>query len=264
MWYNPLQLIPVGYRVVVLYALLGLCVGAFLNLVAENLPRRRSVLSPPRCPGCGAREAWADTVWLLSLPASRGRCRQCGTRYPLRRPVLELVTMLAFAFLWLRYGPSLQLALVTLYVCALFLIFVIDLEHRLILRVVIYPALALGIAGSVLYPGMGLRRALLGGALAFSFFYLVEVLGRLLFKRTAMGRGDANLAAFVGLITGFPEVILTLIVAVSLGGLVSLVLVLSGTKGLRSYIPYGVFLVAAGLAVLLFGGEIIGWYFGLY
>ncbi|HUW96640.1 MAG TPA: prepilin peptidase, partial [Anaerolineae bacterium] len=62
----------------------------------------------------------------------------------------------------------------------------------------------------------------------------------------------------------FPEVILTLVIAVSLGGLVSLVLVLSRTKGLRSYIPYGVFLVAAGLVVLVFGGEIIGWYFGLY
>ncbi|HUV74110.1 MAG TPA: A24 family peptidase, partial [Anaerolineae bacterium] len=264
MWYNPLQLAPVGYRVVVLYALLGLCVGAFLNLTADNLPRRRSVLSPPRCPSCGARAAWGDAVWLLSLPASRGRCRQCGTRYPLRRPVLELVTILAFAFLWLRYGPSVQLALVTLYASVLFLIFVIDLEHRLILRVVIYPAIALAIAGSILYPGMGLRRALLGGALAFSFFYVVEVLGRLVFKRPAMGRGDVNLAAFVGLITGFPEVIMTLVIAVSLGGLVSLVLVLSRARGLQSYIPYGVFLVAAGLVVLVFGGEIIGWYFGLY
>jgi leader peptidase (prepilin peptidase)/N-methyltransferase len=172
--------------------------------------------------------------------------------------------MLAFAFLWVSYGPSVQLALVTLYACALFLIFVIDLEHRLILRVVIYPAIALAIAGSTVYPGMGLRRAVLGGALAFSFFYLVEILGRLLFKRPVMGRGDANLAAFVGLITGFPEVILTLVIAVSLGGLISLVLVLSRTKGLRSYIPYGVFLVVAGLVVLVFGGEIIGWYFGLY
>jgi leader peptidase (prepilin peptidase)/N-methyltransferase len=264
MWYNPLQLAPVGYRVVVLNALLGLFVGAFLNLAADHLPLRRSVLSPPRCPGCGAQEAWSAAVWLLSLPVTRGRCPRCGTRYPLRRAVLELVTMLAFAFLWLRYGPSVQLALVTLYACALFLIFVIDLEHRLILRVVIYPAIALAIVGSTVYPGMGLRRAVLGGALAFSFFYLVEVLGKLLFKRPVMGRGDANLAAFVGLITGFPEVILTLVIAVSLGGLASLALVLSGAKGLRSYIPYGVFLVAGGLVVLVFGGEIIGWYFGLF
>jgi leader peptidase (prepilin peptidase)/N-methyltransferase len=156
------------------------------------------------------------------------------------------------------------LYLVTLYACALFLIFVIDLEHRLILRVVILPAIALAIVGSYFYPGLGWRRALVGGALAFLFFYLVVIVGRVAFGRSAMGRGDANLAAFVGLITGFPEVILTLLITVCLGGIVSLVLVASGTKRLRSYIPYGVFLVAGGLAMLVFHDEILAWYLGLF
>jgi leader peptidase (prepilin peptidase)/N-methyltransferase len=178
--------------------------------------------------------------------------------------VLEAVSVLAFAFFWLRYGPSVQFVLVTLYACALFLIFVIDLEHRLILRVVIYPAIALAMIGSLFYPYMGLRRAVLGGVIAFCFFYSLVLVGGVLFKRPAMGRGDANLAAFVGLITGFPEVILTLVIAVSLGGLVSFALVLSRAKALGSYIPYGVFLAIAGLVVLVFGGEIISWYFGLY
>ena len=249
---------------VILYAVLGLFAGAFLNLAADQLPLRRSILSLPYCGSCGARGTWRDVVSLWGLVLSGGECHQCGSPYPLRRPVLEAVTALAFAFFWHRYGPSAHLVLVTLYACALFLIFVIDLEHRLILRVVIYPAIALAVIGSNFYPGLGLRRAMLGGAVAFSFFYLLVLIGGLLFKRPAMGRGDANLAAFVGLITGFPEVILTLVIAVSLGGLVSLALVLSRTKGLRSYIPYGVFLAASGVVVLVFGGEIIGWYFGLY
>jgi prepilin signal peptidase PulO-like enzyme (type II secretory pathway) len=250
--------------VVILYALLGLIVGAFLNLAADHLPLRRSILSLPCCGSCGARGTWRDMFSLLGLVLSRGECRHCGSPYPLRRPLLEAVTMLAFAFFWLRYGPSVQLVLVTLYACALFLIFVIDLEHRLILRVVIYPAIALAVIGSIFYPHMGLRRAALGGVVAFCFFYFLVLAGGLLFKKPAMGRGDANLAAFVGLITGFPEVILTLVISVSLGGLVSFALVLSRAKGLRSYIPYGVFLAVGGLVVLLFGGEIIGWYFGLY
>jgi leader peptidase (prepilin peptidase)/N-methyltransferase len=140
---------------------------------------------------------------------------------------------------------------------------VIDLEHRLILRIVILPAIGLAIVGSLFYPFMGLRRALYGGVFGFLFFYLVIIIGRLAFGRAAMGRGDANLAAFVGLITGFPEIILALIITVCLGGLVSLSLVVSGAKGLRSYIPYGVFLVVGGLATLLFFGEILSLYFGL-
>ena len=249
---------------IALYALVGLFVGAFLNLAADNLPHRRSVLSPSSCPSCGARRSWLDTVPLLGLLLDRGKCPRCGAPRSWRHPLLELAISLSFAFFWVRYGPSVELILVTLYTCVLFLVFIVDLEHRLILRVVIFPAIGLAIVGSHFYPGLGLRRALLGGALAFSFFYLVVIIGRLIFRRTAMGRGDANLAAFVGLITGFPEVILALVITVCLGGLVSVALVASGTKRLRSYIPYGVFLVAGGLTVLIFGREIIAWYFGLY
>ncbi len=247
-----------------LFGVLGWFAGVFLNLAADNLPRRARILSKPRCLHCQRERSWLELSSFTGLLLSGGRCAGCGARRSWRWPLLELITALSFVFFWLRYGPSVQLCLVTLYACALFLIFVIDLEHRLILRVIIYPAIGLALAGSYFHPGLGLRRAILGGALAFSFFYLVAVVGKVVFRRTAMGRGDANLAAFVGLITGFPEVILALIIAVSLGGLVALVLVLSRKKGLRSYVPYGVFLAVAGLTVLVFGGEIIGWYFGLY
>jgi leader peptidase (prepilin peptidase)/N-methyltransferase len=249
---------------IVLYTLLGLLTGAVLNLAADYLPQRRSILNSPHCPYCQGEWGLIDTVSLLSFVLLRGRCPHCTAPHSWRRPILELVTMLTFAFLWQRYGPSLQLILITVYTCILFLIFVIDLEHRLILHVVIFPAIAIAILGSFVYPGMNVRRALLGGALAFGFFYLVVIIGRVLFKRTAMGGGDVHLAAFIGLITGFPDIIMALIISISLGGLVSLILILTRVKKLKSYIPYGVFLAVGGLAVLIFGQEIIHWYFGLY
>ncbi len=248
---------------VFLYALVGLLTGAFLNLAADHLPQRHSILNPFRCLYCQAERSWVDSISLLSLLLGRGRCPSCGAPHRWRRPVLEVLTALTFAFYWLRYGPSLELALTTLYTCILLLVFVIDLEHHLILRVVIFPAIIAAIVSSFFYPGLGVRRAVLGGALYFAFFYLVAIVGRLIFHRTAMGRGDANLAAFIGLITGFPEVIFALIISVCLGGLVSIMLVASRARGLQSYIPYGVFLVVGGLAMLVFGQEIIAWFVGL-
>ena len=249
---------------IALYALLGLLSGAFLNLVADHLPERHSILDPAHCPYCEGEWGLLDTVSVLSFLLLRGRCPRCGAPHPWRRPLLELVTMCTFAFFWQRYGPSLGLILITVYSLILFLVFVIDLEHRLILRVVIFPGIGIAILGSFVYPGMGARRALLGGAFAFVLFYVVVIVGRLVFKRGVMGGGDVNLAAFVGLITGFPDVILALIIAISLGGLVSLILILSRVKKLKSYIPYGVFLVVGGLAVLVFGQEILACYFGIY
>jgi leader peptidase (prepilin peptidase)/N-methyltransferase len=249
---------------ILLYALLGLLSGAFLNLVADNLPRRESIRNLARCPYCGGNWHLVSAVSLLSMLIQKGRCPHCGAPQLWRRPVLEVVTTLSFAFFWQRYGPSLQLILVTVYSCVLFLVFVIDLEHRLILRVVIFPALLIALGGSFFYPGVGFRRAVLGGGCAFIVFYLLVVIGRLVFRRGAMGAGDVNLAAFVGLITGFPDVVLALTIAMLLGGVVSLILILCRVKKLRSYIPYGVFLVSGGLAVLLFGQEILAWYFALY
>lgn len=249
---------------IILYSVLGLVMGAFLNLAADSLPHGRSPFKSSSCPRRGAGWTWREWAAWTGLLSPGRECPEGSVGPWVRRPALALGTALAFGFFWWRYGPSVQLLLVSLYSCALFLIFVIDLEHRLILRVVVYPAILLALVGSRFYPGLGLSRAVVGGAVAFAFFYLVAVLGRLVFRRTAMGGGDANLAALVGLMTGFPEVILALLVTVCLGGLVSLVLVLTGTKRLQSYIPYGVFLTAGGLIVVVFGGEIIRWYFGLY
>jgi leader peptidase (prepilin peptidase)/N-methyltransferase len=248
----------------ILYGALGLFIGGFLNLAADHLPRDRSPFSVPTCAKCGTSWSWRERGAWARLLGITWKCPECGAGTKIRRPALALGTAVAFAFFWLRYGFSPELFLVSLYSCALFLIFVIDLEHRLILRVVVYPAILLALAGSHFYPGLGLRRAIVGGAVAFVFFYLVAVLGRLVFRRTAMGGGDANLAALVGLMTGFPDVIVALLVTVCLGGLVSLGLVIGGIRGLRSYIPYGIFLAAGGLIVLVFGAEIIGWYFSLF
>jgi len=250
--------------VIILYSGLGLVMGAVLNLAADSLPHGRWPWKTSSCPNRGAWWSWQEWAAWTGLVSPGWECPEDSVGPRGRRAALTLGTALAFGFFWLRYGPSVQLLLVSLYSCLLFLIFVIDLEHRLILRVVVYPAILLALVGSWLYPGLGLTRAVVGGAAAFAFFYLVAVLGRLVFRRTAMGGGDANLAALVGVITGFPEVILALLVTVCLGGLVSLVLVLTGKKRLQSYIPYGVFLAAAGLIVLVFGREIIHWYFGLY
>jgi leader peptidase (prepilin peptidase)/N-methyltransferase len=248
----------------IIYGALGLVIGGFLNLAADHLPRDRSPFILPACAKCGTSWSWGEREAWARLLGLTWRCPQCSASCEIRRPALALGTAVAFGFFWMRYGFSAKLFLISLYSCALFLIFVIDLEHRLILRVVVYPAILLALVGSHFYPGLGLRRAVVGGAVAFLFFYLVAVLGRLVFRRTAMGGGDANLAALVGLMTGFPDVIVALLVTVCLGGLVSLALVVGGMKGLQSYIPYGIFLAAGGLIVLVFGAEIIGWYFGLF
>jgi len=243
---------------IILYSLLGLLVGAFLNLAADQLPQRHP-LGSPRCPYCGKSHYPLEWSAVFSFLLLRGRCQHCRAPLSLRRPLLELGTMLAFAFLWQRYSPTPLLFLLSLYISILFLVLVIDLEHRLILNVVILPAILVAGIGSSLSPDPGPLRALAGGIIGFALFYLIALV-----RKGGMGGGDVKLAAFIGLATGFPSVIVALLIAILAGGATALLLVLTRLKGLKSYIPYGPFLVIGGVVALLYGPQIVAWYLRLY
>src|SRR5688500_14749752 len=85
----------------VLVFLVGLCVGSFLNVCIARLPYEKSLLWPrSRCGSCLQPVRWSDNVPLVSYLALGGRCRACGARIPLRYPLVELGTALAFVGLF--------------------------------------------------------------------------------------------------------------------------------------------------------------------
>jgi leader peptidase (prepilin peptidase)/N-methyltransferase len=255
---------------VVLYALFGLLVGGFLNLCADQLPRWRRVRRGPFCPYCDQSRPAGSWLSVLAYLRFKPVCSHCGAPISLRHPLVELGMAALYAFLWVRYVPSGDTVLLLLYTvyCTIFvLIVVIDLEHRLILNVVVYPALVLALLGSLIHPIPAFyRRALLGGALGFGLLYLVY-LGGLLFVKilskvrdrpintVAFGFGDVRLGALIGLILGFPAVLTALFIAVLLGGLAGLLYWFVRAVVLRRYslfsaIPYGPFLVLGAMTTL--------------
>ena len=259
---------------IVVYALLGLLVGAFLNLCADQLPRWRRLRRIPFCPYCQEPHpswAWVSTVAYLRFKPG---CQQCGAPISWRHPLTELATAALYGFLWYRYALQdewVYLLLYTVYSTIFVLVIVIDLEHRLILNVVIYPAWALALLGSLIHPSpYYYRLALLGGFLGFGLLYLVYLAGELFVKilsrmrgrpinAVAFGFGDVRLGGFIGLVLGFPTVLTGLFVAVLLGGLAGLLYWFIQAVILRRYslftaIPYGPFLVIGAMLMMFTSG----------
>lgn len=256
---------------IALYGLLGLLLGVGINLLADQLPRWRTVRRPPFCPYCEQPRAYGSWSGTLAYLRFKPDCPGCGAAIPWRYPLVELGTAALFAFLWHQYQHEpVLLLLYSLYALILVLVLVIDLEHKLILNVVMYPAWLLALLGSFLHPEPYFYRlALVGGAIGFALLFLVYLLGELFVKvmsrvrgkpihAVAFGFGDVRLGAFIGLIVGFPDVFSAIFLAVLLGGLVGMVYWFVRAVVLRSYslftaIPYGPFLVIGAATVLFFG-----------
>jgi prepilin signal peptidase PulO-like enzyme (type II secretory pathway) len=178
---------------------------------------------------------------------------------------VELATAVIFALLCWHYGLSAELGVMIFYASLFIIIFVIDLEHSLILNKVVYPGIIVAFLLS-LYPWpwfsesivMRVAYAALGGAIGFVIFLLIALV-----SRGGMGWGDVKLAALIGLATGFPLVFLAIIMAAILGGIVAVALMIAKKRTRRQTIPFGPFLALAAMVTLLWGSKILSWYLGL-
>lgn len=246
--------------------ILGLAVGMGLNRLADWL-------SPwvRRCAYC--RRQWYGSAWAVVVYLrGRGKCAGCAAPLPLRPVVVELLCAVGLPLLWPQEGEALQFAFLAAYLFALLLLSVTDLEQRRLPNVVMYPTLVLALIGAFVSPPGDWRSALLGGVSALAFFSLLYWVGKgfaALLRRKApsfseegmpgekaLGAGDIKLAVFVGLVTGWPDVMVALGLGMVLAAATALVLMTSrllrGEYRPGQTMPYGPFLAVGAATVLLF------------
>jgi leader peptidase (prepilin peptidase)/N-methyltransferase len=251
---------------IVLFALLGLAIGSFLNVCIDRLPQNKSIVLPPsHCEACQHKLAAKDNIPVFSYLRLRGRCRYCQAPIPRRIFWVELATGLIFALLCWHYGLSVELGVMAFYACLFITIFVIDLEQGLILNKVVYPGMVVALLLALVpEPGfsqlaaMRVANAAIGGAIGFAIFFVIAIV-----SRGGMGWGDVKLAALIGLATGFPLVVLAVIMGAILGGIVAVALIIAKKKKSKETIPFGPFLAVAAMVTLLWGSNILSWYLRL-
>jgi len=260
------SLLPVA---VLASALIGACVGSFLNLVAWRLPRQESVLRPgSHCPRCGTPLGWFELVPVLSWLLQRGRCRHCQAPVRPRYPAVELLT--AGLFVATAIGqpsalqgapPLLELLAGWMLVSLLLPLLLIDLDHLWLPEPLCRWGVLLGLGITAVAgfshgndPG---REALLGHLLATSTgllgFEAVSAAGARLLGKPALGLGDAKLAALLGAWLGLSGLGLALTLAVFSGAGFSMIGLLSGRLKRGQPFPFGPFLAGAGLALWVGG-----------
>jgi len=230
---------------------LGLVIGSFLNVVIYRLPRGLGfVRGRSFCPKCKHKVNWFDNVPVISFLILKGRCRFCGGKISWRYPLIEL---LAGALFYLSYLSHLSF-LSYLLICGLVVIFFVDLEHQIIPDEIVIPL-------SILFLGYRLltniqyliSNFLITGIVSFLFLYLIH----LLTKGKGMGLGDVKLAFLMGLVLGFPKIVVAFYLAFLTGAFVGVILILLSRAKLKQKIAFGPFLVFGTIFSLLWGEKIV-------
>ncbi|MEX0958252.1 MAG: A24 family peptidase [Burkholderiales bacterium] len=278
--------------------ILGLVVGSFLNVVIHRLPQMMEqdwqeqavsvlqdvdlkdcaqklamhrpaglynlVVPASACPKCGHRIRATENIPLVSYLLLRGRCSQCKAPISLRYPLVELVAGVLSGFIAFRYGFSLATAGALLFAWALIALTVIDIDTQLlpddITLLLLWTGLLFNLGGTF----VPLPEAVLGAVSGYLALWTVYWLFKLATGKEGMGFGDFKLLAAVGAWVGWKLLPLVILLSSAVGALVGVALILFRRQGRTTPIPFGPYLAAAGLIVMLWGEWLNNTYLQLF
>ena len=264
-------------------ALLGLCIGSFLNVVIHRLPMMLErgwkidsaemlgvkldeaevlTLAKPRsrCPSCGHRITWYENIPVISYLWLRGKCSACKTVISPRYPLVEILTGAVFAAVGWRFGATPTALLWCGFAAVLVALAGIDWDTTLLPDNLTLPLLWAGLVASALGWTIGLPDALWGAVAGYLSLWSVYWLFKLTTGKEGMGFGDFKLLAALGAWLGLKMVLPVVLAASVLGAIVGIAMKIASTLREGRYVPFGPFLAGAGLAVMLTGQpRVLAW-----
>ena len=269
---------------ILLYALLGLLIGSFLNVCIHRLPRRESVVFPrSHCPQCGNPIRPYDNIPIFSFLLLRGRCRLCKNRISFQYPLVELLSGLAFygcGLEW-RFAPATYVN--SLFLSIIIILIFVDYHHQILPNILTLPGIALGILVSPLqsrtlfYDLLSLKTAsilpvadseaylpwvssILGAIVGGGILFMVGLAYEIARKKQGLGMGDVKMMAMVGAFVGWRLALMTVFAGSLLGSLAGIFLIIFRGKNMQSKLAFGTFLGVGSALSLFYGFPFLRWY----
>ena len=261
-------------------ALLGLCIGSFLNVVIHRLPLMMErtwriesaellgahIEAPPpislsaprsRCPACGHSIRWYENIPVLSYLVLRGKCSACGISISSRYPAIEVLTAVLFAACGMRFGAQPGVLLWCGLVATLVALAFIDLDTQFLPDDLTLPLMWAGIVSAGLgWIPVSLAASVGGAVVGYLLLWFVYHAYRLIRGKEGMGAGDFKLLAALGAWLGWQLVPSIILLASAVGAVVGIGLIVFRKHDRDIPIPFGPYLAGGGIAALFFGEQL--------
>jgi len=267
--------------------LFGAILGSFLNVLILRYELGGAVFGRhlkgrSHCPHCNKTLSWYELMPIISFIIQLGRCRGCGQKISLQYPIVEIMAGVIVATIpqILGFTPFALIWAIALLV--LLVISFIDVRHYVIPDALTIIIALLGVVvTAIIMMGDVSRFTIIPGtflgdyALVFSFTdnpWLARLFAAfiggaffssiiLLSRGKAMGWGDAKFVAAIGLLMGWPDTLMAIIIAFVIGAIVGILMLVSKKKKFKDILPFGPFIALGVMMVVYFGHDIISLYF---
>lgn len=274
--------------IVLVFGLLGLCAGSFVNALVWRIYAQQNKAKRPKkatakdlsiatgrsmCPDCGHTLAWYDLIPVISWVMLKGKCRYCHKAISWQYPLVELATAGLFIWsylVWEQPWTGYQIASLLFWfmtLTGLVALFIYDMKWMLLPNKIVFPLYIPAVAFAVvkILGDPKPTRAAIATAIAAVFlgglFWALFQLS----KGQWIGGGDVKLGFLLGLLAGkLLQSMLLLFVASTLGTLVALPLMITHKAKATTRLAFGPFLIAGAVFVVLYGSQVIAWYNRLF
>lgn len=266
-------------------AVIGLCIGSFLNVVIHRVPRmleqgwraqcaelagesapespRYNLIVPrSQCPHCGHRIGALENIPVLSYLYLRGRCAACKHSISSRYPVVELVTAALTVAAIVRFGVNAEGLAASIYLWMLIALTFIDFDTQLLPDNLTLPLLWAGLLANLLgaVPSVTLRDAVIGAIAGYLILWSVYWAFKLIRGKEGMGYGDFKLLAALGAWLGWKSLVPIVALSSLVGAAIGIGLVVFKGRDHQIPLAFGPYLAIAGAIALFFGKQLVALY----
>lgn len=266
-------------------AIFSLFIGSFLNVVIYRLPRMMDQswseecriylgLKPhsdleklnlwlpfSHCPHCKKVIRPWHNIPILSYFWLRGKCGYCNARISMRYPLVEALTCIMSVYVAWRFGVSYQTLSALFFTWTLICLTFIDLDYHLLPDQLTLLLLWAGLFSSIYYLFCASHDAIIGAIAGYLLFAGVQWLFHWATGKVGMGQGDYKFLAALGAYLGWQMLPLIILLA-SISGVIFTLTHMAIKRQYKSVpLPFGPYLAVAGWIALLWGSEIMQYYF---
>ncbi|WP_066890156.1 prepilin peptidase [Clostridium nigeriense] len=245
-----------------LILILGLCIGSFLNVCIYRIPREESIAYPPsHCTNCGYELKSYDLVPVFSYLCLKGSCRNCKEKISVIYPTIEILNGIIYLMLFIKYDLTFKFIFYSILASLLIVISIIDIKSKDVYSSTTILGLCFAIPYILIGGYLGeirISNNLLGGIIGYGIIFLIILTTR------GMGEGDADIAGICGLFVGIKGILLSLFLAVVIGGVVASIILILKLKNRKSEIAFGPCIVLGTFIWILFGEKLLSLYLNLF